>query len=263
MKITPLKRLGQNFLIDNNIIEKIIKTINPGQNDHIIEIGPGQGALTKFLAEKAGSYIAIELDPRASENLRKELNIEVLNQDFLKFDIESEFTNNGDKTIKIVGNIPYNITTPIIEKLINNSGYITSSVLMVQAEAADRLTSGMGCKSYNAVNLLLNYFALVKKEFMVSPNSFYPKPRVNSAILSLNFVPRKLNRTNKAAYIELVKKSFANRRKMLKNSGLFRNDENCNFEPFEKLILKRPDQLTAEDYLNILECLNRKVDNGK
>ena len=176
-KVKPLKKFGQNYLLDKNILDKIISEINPHEDDNIIEIGPGTGSLTAKLIPKVNNLTAIEIDSRVIENLKVRFpSLNIIHQDFLKADLK-EFASNKNK-LRIVGNIPYNLTSPIIFSMIENIDIIDDSVLMVQYEVAKRMTAKKGTKDYGILSVLLNYFADIKLCFKVSPNVFYPKPKV-------------------------------------------------------------------------------------
>ncbi|MCX7610073.1 MAG: 16S rRNA (adenine(1518)-N(6)/adenine(1519)-N(6))-dimethyltransferase RsmA, partial [Ignavibacterium sp.] len=211
--IKPLKKFGQNYLIDKNIIKKIIDIINPQPDDTIIEIGPGKGALTEYLAKYDSKVYAVEIDKRVIGSLENRFpNIEFINQDFLEINL-SQF--NTDK-IRLVGNIPYNITSPILFKIFENNILIKDAVLMVQYEVAKRMTAKVRNKDYGILAVLLQYFSETEICFKVSPNVFYPKPKVFSAVVRINLLKRENSKFNKT-FISVVKAAFGNRRKMLKN----------------------------------------------
>lgn len=217
-KVTPLKRFGQNYLKDNNILEKIIREISPSENDFIIEVGPGLGALTSKLAVSDAEITAIEIDKRVKEDLSdKYPSVKFYNEDFLRTDLQKFYTQRSRK-LRIAGNIPYNLTSPIIFKLIEDNDIINDAVLMVQYEVAKRITSGPGTKEYGILSVLLGYFAEVKLCFKVSPNVFYPKPKVYSAVIHIIMKDLTIRTELKKRYIEIVKASFGKRRKTLKNS---------------------------------------------
>ncbi|MCS7052979.1 MAG: 16S rRNA (adenine(1518)-N(6)/adenine(1519)-N(6))-dimethyltransferase RsmA, partial [Ignavibacterium sp.] len=164
--IKPLKKFGQNYLIDKNIIKKIIDIINPQPDDTIIEIGPGRGALTEYLAKYDSKVYAVEIDKRVIESLENRYpNIEFINQDFLEINL-SQF--NTDK-IRLVGNIPYNITSPILFKIFENNILIKDAILMVQYEVAKRMTAKVRNKDYGILAVLLQYFSETEICFKVSP----------------------------------------------------------------------------------------------
>ena len=187
------KSLGQNFLIDDNAIEEIIKSADIGNEDLVIEIGPGLGALTKELLEKAKKVIAIELDKRMIEILKDRFslynNLEIINEDVLKVDlnniIEEEKKNNKIKQTKIVANLPYYITTPIIMKLLEEKTNVESITVMIQKEVADRLCEIPGGKLSGAITYTVYYYAEANKVLKVPKESFIPIPKVDSEVISL------------------------------------------------------------------------------
>ena len=174
-KVSPLKRFGQNYLQDQNIIKKIIAEIDPKENELIIEIGPGQGAITKMLLESKANLTAIEIDKRVIDDLQtRYTDLQLLQSDFLKLDL-NQFIDSSEKKLRVVGNIPYNITSPILFKLFENNTIVQDAVFMVQYEVAKRMTAKMGSKDYGILSVLLEYFGSTKLAFKVSPNVFYPK----------------------------------------------------------------------------------------
>ena len=252
-KVKPLKRFGQNYLRDNNILDKIIKEINPASEDFIIEVGPGMGALTSKLAATEAEIAAIEIDKRVKEDLAEKYpSVKFYNEDFLKTDLINFYHRSGRK-LRIAGNIPYNLTSPIIFKLIEENNIINDAVLMVQYEVAKRMTSSRGSKDYGIFSVLLNYFSEVKFCFKVSPNVFYPKPKVFSAVIHIFMKELTISNDLKKRFIEIVKASFGKRRKTLKNSlgdSIFKDidfsesgidlslrAEQLNIKDFEKLAL--------------------------
>ncbi|MDP2365511.1 MAG: 16S rRNA (adenine(1518)-N(6)/adenine(1519)-N(6))-dimethyltransferase RsmA, partial [Ignavibacteria bacterium] len=223
-KVLPLKRFGQNYLQDQNIIRKIISEIAPKENERIIEIGPGQGAITQKLLESKANLTAIEIDKRVIDDLQTRFNgLHLLQSDFLKLDL-NQFATSPQQKIRVVGNIPYNITSPILFKLFENNTIVQDAVFMVQYEVAKRMTSKMGSKDYGILSVLLEYFGNTKLAFKVSPNVFYPKPNVHSAIIHIYFNEIRNDSVFNSIFKSIVKSSFGNRRKTLKNSlsnGIF------------------------------------------
>jgi len=216
MKNRPLKRFGQNYLTDHNTILKIVGIFNPQKDDSIIEIGPGRGALTKELSTKSDKLTAIEIDDRVINSLSTQFpNVKFINQDFLKIDFNQL---DLDKTNRVIGNIPYNITSPILFKLIESRELFSDVLIMVQYEVAKRMVSQPNTKDYGILGVILNYFATVSLEFKISPNVFKPKPKVDSAIVTLKFDKKKNEHLDDKFFISVVKAAFGNRRKTLKNS---------------------------------------------
>lgn len=249
------KKFGQNFLINEQIIKNITELVDPNENDLIIEIGPGKGALTKYLVQKDGYLKCIEID----DDMHKYLdfynsdNCEIIFNDILKIDLEE--ISKGYNKIYVIGNLPYYITTPIIE-------YVTSNikpskmVFMVQKEVADRFTSMPGNKEYGYFTVYLNYYYEVKDEIFVGKNNFSPVPKVDSKVIS--FVPRNRNlNINEEEYFNFLKLAFSQKRKTLKN--------NLGIDKFNKIfptLLKygfnenvRAEQINEEVFIEISKML--------
>lgn len=262
MNLKPLKRFGQNYLTDPNILNKIITEISPKNVDNIIEIGPGKGALTAKLLEKVDAISAIEIDKRVREDLSEKFpQVKLISDDFLKIDLQDLYSIKNKK-LRVVGNIPYNITSPILFRLIENNNLVEDSVLMVQYEVANRIKGKKGTKDYGILSVLLNFFADVKFCFKVSPSSFYPKPNVDSAVVHLFFSERsrlksgkEIEMTNemRSYFIKIVKASFGNRRKTLKNSLSNSIFMNIDFQNSGVDLSKRAEQLDIEDFLRLAE----------
>ena len=207
----PQKKLSQNFLVDKNIVDKIISTIDITTEDTLIEIGPGPGVITFEVLKKAKKLIVIEKDRIFSENLlqTKIPNLEVINEDFLKIDLEKF---NFDKKIKLVSALPYHLTTPIIAKLLNSHKIFSTLTFMMQKEVAQRIVSKEGSKNYSSFSVFVNFYADAKIISFVSKNSFFPRPKVNSAIVQFTLKPLPVNVVAKD-FQSLVKTAFSQRRK--------------------------------------------------
>ena len=213
----PKKRFGQNFLQDENILNKIVREINTQPDDLIIEIGPGYGALTRKLLTTTPNLIAVEIDDELANTLREKFPLlHLINEDFLETDL-SKLTSQVKK-LRVVGNIPYNITSPILFKLIENNKLIKDAVFMVQLEVAKRMSADRGIKDYGILAVVLKYFSETKLCFKISPNVFHPKPKVFSALVQIKFKEITYPEEEQKLFIQIVKASFGNRRKILKNS---------------------------------------------
>lgn len=218
------KQLGQNFLVDENILNGIINSANITSSDNILEVGPGLGALSQFLAEKAKRVIAIELDskviPLLKKNLMEYKNFEVIEGDFLKEDIESLIGERFlEEPYKIVANLPYYITTPILFRILELKTKPVNTIVMVQREVADRIVAKPGGKDYGILSINIQMFADVNIEAIVSRNSFIPKPNVDSAILKLIWREKPLYEIgDKKIFVKVVKAAFSQRRKTLLNT---------------------------------------------
>lgn len=222
--ISVNKDLGQNFLIDDNVIENIVESAEINEKDFVIEIGPGLGTLTSRLVEKAGKVIAIELDKKMLQILNDRFalynNFSFINEDVLKVDLNNliQQENTQNYTVKIVANLPYYITTPIVMKLLEEKLNIESITVMIQKEVADRLTETPGGKNTGAITYCVYYYAEPQEVLTVPNTSFVPEPKVNSEVIKLNIrkEPPVALRDEKI-FFKVVKASFMQRRKTLLN----------------------------------------------
>ena len=247
--INPLKKFGQNYLTDPNILRKIVEEISPSNDDNIIEIGPGLGALTGLLLEKIPTITAIEIDTRVAEMLREKYKgINLITGDFLKTDLNKLY-NSSENKLRILGNIPYNLTSPILFRIIENNSIINDSVLMMQLEVAQRITSKKGTKEYGILAVLMNYFCDIKFCFKVSPNVFNPRPKVWSAVLHFYLKDISPTDSEKRTFIQTVKAAFGNRRKTLKNSLSNSIFKEINFENSGIDLSLRAEQLDIDDFV--------------
>ena len=246
----PKKRFGQNFLQDENILNKIVKEINPQTDDRIIEIGPGYGALTQKLLSATANLIAVEIDNKLAINLEEKFpQLHLINEDFLEIDL-SKLISIG-KQLRIVGNIPYNITSPILFKLIENNKLIEDAVFMVQLEVAIRMTANKGTKDYGILAVVLKYFAEIELCFKISPNVFYPKPKVFSALIHIYFKELKHSEEEQKLFISIVKAAFGNRRKTLKNSLSNSIFQEIDFSNSGIDLSLRADNLNVDDFIRL------------
>lgn len=217
------KRFGQNFLIDAHVQEKIVSAAGITKDDCVLEIGPGIGTMTQYLAESAGQVIAVEIDtnllPILADTLKDYSNVKVINQDILKVDINElvKEYNNG-RPIKVVANLPYYITTPIIMGLFESNVPIDNITVMVQKEVADRMQVGPGSKDYGALSLAVQYYASPYIVANVPPNCFIPRPNVGSAVIRLTRYKEPPVQVNDPKLMfKLIRASFNQRRKTLQN----------------------------------------------
>ena len=247
MGIPIRKKWGQNFLTDRNIVTKIISAFNHDKTDNVLEIGPGKGELTFPLASQVNHITAVEIDPKLisflSETIQDNVTLECT--DILDFDpIVMELN------YKIIGNLPYYITTPIIFKFLDNKNW-SQMTIMVQKEVADRITANPGNKIYGRLSVMIQARSQIQKHFNIPATAFYPKPKVDSTLLSLTPIDLKIKNLN--LFKNIVKTAFQQRRKMIKNSLLAYLTEN-QVKEYGKL---RPEQLTVNDFINISEyCFN-------
>ncbi len=239
------KRFGQNFLIDTNVLTNIAKVANIKDKD-VIEIGPGLGSLTTVLLNEAKSLTAFEIDNDMIRVLEGEINnpkFSLIKGDFLKHDLEWE----GKRTL--VANLPYYITSDILFRLFNNIDKFDRAIVMIQDEVADRLTAPVGSKQYGKLTISANHFTNIKKEFVVKPSSFSPAPKVNSAIISLEF--KKESNIDSKSFLEFIKHSFRQRRKTLFNNWKEIMDKDKASQLIQELGLApdiRPQNLTLDNY---------------
>lgn len=217
------KKFGQNFLIDTHVLEKIISAAGITKNDCVLEIGPGIGTMTQYLAENAGHVVAVEIDrnliPILKETLADYDNVTVINEDILRVDIKALAEEyNGGKPIKVVANLPYYITTPIIMGLFESGVSIDNITVMVQKEVADRMKEGPGSKDYGALSLAVQYYAEPEIVANVPPNCFIPRPNVGSAVIRLTrHKEMPVEVKDPALMFKIIRASFNQRRKTLQN----------------------------------------------
>lgn len=219
MNISAKKSLGQNFLKDNNILKKIANSLETKENDLIIEIGPGKGALTKHLKAKGSYLICYEIDERMREILKplEDAKTKIIFQDFLKSNIENDIQNIDYHNLYIIANIPYYITTPIIKHIINLKK-LKSMTLLVQKEVAKRLSAKPKSKAYGSLTVYLNYYFDIHYLFNVKNTCFTPIPKVDSAVITFARKEKPLKAQNEKIFFKLVEDSFKMKRKTLKNN---------------------------------------------
>jgi len=255
----PRKRFGQNFLCDQNIINKIINNFAPKAADNILEIGPGQGAMTSYILDKAEHLYLVEIDKDLAEILTQKYQdkITLFNTDILKFDlnqiITSLDTKNNNK-LRIIGNLPYNISTPILFHLFEYIDHIQDMMFMLQLEVVDRITAKPNTKQYGRLSVMTQYFCRPEKLFSISPTAFNPPPKVHSAIIHLT--PKKNITKNIDINVlnNIVTAAFNQRRKTISNSMK-------KYITSEKLIeinidpKARAENLTVEQYITITDTV--------
>ena len=259
MNIKAKKSLGQNFLQDETILRNIANSISTKENDLIIEIGPGKGALTKYLKEKNSYLICYEIDKRLKEILKKleDNKTIIIFKDFLQANILEDSKNINYENIYIIANIPYYITTPIIKNVINISN-LKSMTLLVQKEVAKRLTAKPNSKEYGSLTVYLNYFFDIYYLFDVSKYAFNPIPKVESAVINMKRKETNAKLKNETIFFKLITDAFTMKRKTLKN-----NLYNYNWQIIQEYLIKnnlqeniRAEQLKLEDFINIANLLS-------
>ncbi len=264
------KKYGQNFLIDTHVLDKIIGAAQIGPDDFVLEIGPGIGTMTQYLAEAAREVVAVEIDtkliPILQDTLKEYDNVTVLNEDILKVDIRKiAEERNGGKPIKVVANLPYYITTPIIMGLFESEVPLDSITVMVQKEVADRMQVGPGTKDYGALSLAVQYYAEPYIVANVPPNCFIPRPAVGSAVIRLKRYQEKPVKVNDASFMfKIIRASFNQRRKTLQN-GLYNSSElripkEKTVAALEEMGLTptiRGEKLSLEEFAQLSDILGR------
>ncbi len=250
-------------MTDKNIIRKIVDELNPSQKDCVLELGPGKGAITEELLNRVDKTFAIEIDKRIIDDLRNKFpSLSVYEADILKFDYDQLF-RKCDNPLRIIGNIPFNIASPIVFKLIEYRKFITDAVLMVPYEIAKRFTGKKGTKDYGILSVLLNYYCTTEICFRVSPNVFFPKPKIESAVVHLYFNKETETSIDDTVFIQVVKAAFGNRRKTLKNSlsnSIFRV---YNYSGAGIDLTKRAEQLGLEEFIQLAKFLQKEINAGK
>jgi len=251
------KRFGQNFLNDPNIISQITFAIRPKTDQHIVEIGPGQGAITEDMVASGAKVTAIELDrdliPWLKVKFERNENFSIINEDALKADFAS-IASGG--TIRVVGNLPYNISTPIIFHLLSHSSHIEDMHFMLQKEVVDRMAAGPGDNNYGRLSVMTQYQCEVEGLFVVPPESFNPPPKVDSAIVRLRPNQQKLPLDDHSYFEFIVREAFSQRRKTLKNT--LKKILKPLGQPELGIDLSlRPENLSVEDYVNLANQLYR------
>lgn len=262
------KSFGQNFLIDSNILDNIAECAEITKEDCVLEIGPGIGSLTQVLAEYARSVIAVEIDsaliPILQQTLAEYDNIEILNQDILKTDIQSIIAEKNDgRPIKVVANLPYYITTPIIMNLLEKEHQVDSITVMVQKEVAERMQAGAGEKEYGALSIAVQYYCDVTLDMIVPPTCFMPRPKVASAVITLKLLPeRRVKTKDDALLFHLVKCAFGQRRKTLLNSLHNQGKLGLSKEALANIITSlgwderiRGEALSPEDFAKLTDAI--------
>jgi len=251
------KRFGQNFLRDQNIIDRIIQSVNPVAADHIVEIGPGQGALTAQLAASGARLDCVELDRDLAAHLDTRYadaaNVEIYQQDILKFDLSQVVSAN--LPLRIIGNLPYNISTPVLFHLLNQHVHIRDMVFMLQLEVVQRLAAQVGDKNYGRLGLMVQYYCRVEHLFNVPSTAFIPQPKVNSAIVRLTpHLEFPVEAKDPECLKVVIRTAFNQRRKTLRNSlKALVPAEILNDLPIDSSL--RPENLSLAEYILVSDAL--------
>ena len=259
------KKFGQNFIIDENVIKNIVEKSNIDKDTLVLEIGPGAGSLTYFLAQSAKNVLCYEIDTTLkdilNENLKEYDNVDIIYNDFLKVNVSEDIKKYQYKKIYVVANLPYYITTPIIIKIIEEKIDVDKIVVMVQKEVGDRFKAEPGSKDYNSLSIFLNYYFEVKKQIDVSKNVFIPKPNVDSIVVEFTKRTNKL-KVNEEIFFKLIRDSFVQKRKTLKN-----NLKAYDLNKIEYVLKKhnmdlsiRAEQISIELFVEIANILGGKYE---
>lgn len=259
MRLKPKKSLGQNFLTDKNIRAKIINACGLTPEDTVLEIGPGQGELTKLIAPRVKRLAGLEIDSslcgQLAESLKEFKNAEIINADILKFDFKKYFKSAKIKKLKVIGNIPYYISTPIIEELLKHREKIETIFITVQKEFAERIAARPGSKTFGSLSCFIQYYAEPEILFLIKKGSFFPAPKIDSCLLRLKIRNRPVIKVrDERLFFSIIRAAFNKRRKTLRNSleDVFPSEKLAQF--FTKYSLNpntRPECLGLEDFANL------------
>lgn len=261
--ISPKKGLSQNFLIDGNIIRKIVAAAQVEPGDIVLEIGPGPGSLTEALLDAGAMVVAVERDSilaNALERLKSdERSLKIFCEDIMSFDLEKNLKAllSPGKKAKVIANLPYHLTTPIISELVTRKDLFSSLTLMVQDEVARRFIAKPGTSAYSSFTVFLNYHCRPRYAFMVSKNCFFPPPSVQSAVVVLDIIPPP-KVSSEAKFFEMTRRAFEHRRKMLRGSLRDLYDPIKITEALNELKLNplaRPEELSLEQFILLFESL--------
>lgn len=258
------KKFGQNFIVDENIIDAIINKSGVDKNTLVIEIGPGAGSLTYKLALSSGNVLCYEIDTTLKDLLQENIsecnNVEIIYKDFLQANVKEDLKKYDYDKIFVVANLPYYITTPIIVKIIEDDIPVDKLVVMVQKEVGDRFKAVPGSKDYGSLSVFLNYYFDVKKLMDVSCNVFLPKPNVDSIVVEFKKKENLLELKDRELFFKLIRDSFSQKRKTIRN-----NLKGYNLEIIEKVLSNygydltvRAEQLSLEIFVNLANSLYNK-----
>ncbi len=255
--IAPRKSLGQHFLRDENIARNIVKALGLHRNETVVEIGPGTGALTKYLTKAAATVVGIEVDRRAVAVLRSSFGdtVEIVEADILRVDLHS-LANRYRNPLRVVGNIPYYITSEILFLLFDSRTAIQDATLMMQSEVAQRLIAKPKTKNYGILSVSTQFYTEPEILFKVSRNSFYPKPKVDSAVVRLAF-KKELPSCNIPLFTNIVRSTFGKRRKTLRNGLRYMGFLDEQLNGLQVDLKRRPEELSVEEYLDLTVQLER------
>jgi len=264
--LIPRKKWGQHFLTDKNILKKVIKTAEIGKEDVVLEVGPGLGEMTQVLAQEARKVIAVEIDARLVEVLRNKLadtpNVEILQGDILKFDVRKHL-GSEKRPVKVVANLPYQISTPLLFHFINSKDLFSALILMLQREVAERMVAPPGKKAYGPLSVLVQSVADISICFIVKPSAFFPPPEVESAVIRLSWKERPMIAPEQEeGFRAVVKGCLGYRRKTLANA--LKHSDLLLPEDLEKRLeeigidpRRRPETLSVQEFVDLASTLRR------
>jgi 16S rRNA (adenine1518-N6/adenine1519-N6)-dimethyltransferase len=262
--LVPRKRWGQHFLVDRNIINKVVRTAQIGEKDHVLEVGPGLGEMTLLLSQQAKRVIAVEIDPKLVAILREKTasssNIEIIEEDILKLDFK-QLLRPDNPPIKVVANLPYQISTPLLFRFIESRKLFSTLTLMLQREVAERLEASPGGKAYGPLSVSVQVVSDLSVRFFIKPAAFFPPPKVESAVVQLEWRERPLIDLSEETWLhQVVRACFGYRRKTLINAlkhsdlphppSLENRMENIGIDP-----RRRPETLTIQEFIQLARVL--------
>lgn len=259
----PKRSLGQNFLVDDNIARKVVRSLHLDKRDVFLEIGPGQGALTRHLADNVRHLVAVEIDGRAAEELQRTFvspSVTILHADFLTVELSDLHKEYGSK-LRVIGNIPYHLTSPILFKVFDQHLFVRDVTTMMQKEVAERLVARPGTKDCGILSVFCLFFGVAKILFTVSPNCFYPKPKVTSAVVQMSLHEKLAESVDADIFKTIVKTAFGKRRKTLRNSLKFLPfDENIVADILSHVTIPlkaRAEELTLEQWVQLTKEVDK------
>jgi 16S rRNA (adenine1518-N6/adenine1519-N6)-dimethyltransferase len=261
--VRPRKSLGQHFLIDDNIARNIVRDVDPSPEDIVVEIGPGQGALTRFLAPKVRKLIAVEIDDRVVDRLRTQFSqphVEIVHSDFLDFDLTAVSKREGGR-LRLVGNIPYYLTSEILIKALDERSAVQDITIMLQREVAQRLAAKPGSKKYGILSVYAQFYGTMNILFNVSPNCFFPKPKVSSTVVQERLFKKIPFNVDEKIFRTVVRTAFGNRRKTLRNALKNLPFDEAVYQTIRTLPLmdKRPEQLSVKQFVELTQYIEENL----
>lgn len=259
----PKKRLGQHFLVDPTIARRIVKSLHPSNRGPIVEIGPGRGVLTEFLSELSRPVFAIEKDRDLASALQDKYghleDIHIIPGDILRFDFHALFEKQDRKNLSLIGNIPFQITSPLLDLVLNHRELFAESILMIQKEVADRLLSPPGSRVYGGLSVIFNYFTTVEHLLDVKKGSFFPVPEVEATVIRIRTATSDILRVrNEIFFVQVVRTLFNWRRKQVQTTLKRHNDFLLHPEEMDELrrvldypLSRRPEELSVRDFVRL------------